>query len=343
MVRTYLQLTRAHTAPLETVPAILGALLATGGQITFAVVGWAIFGLLYHLAGYGMNSVVDWQKGYDKLDRKKSHHPLNRGALTLNRAYLFVGGLFVLLLALGVGLAWGEYLALAIMALGAIMGVTYNLAGKITTLKFIPISIAHTTVFIIPYVALGGDIFRYDFRLVTLYIFLWVVFQISVSGEIKDVQQRDESNFLRDTLGIRMEKRLNHLPDEDYIFFSSRAVNYSLALKFSTLMIGAIIYLFISGDIIRFTEENILWLAVWGLMMIPTAAFTVMLVRSGIYYRSWRINMMARIELLTMFILIASLTPAIGLGAVVTLIVVSLVWVLALNRIEWGTWLAPDV
>lgn len=347
MVKEYLRLTRAHTAPLETVPAILGALLATGGQVSIPVVLWGVYGLLYHLAGYGMNSLVDWEKGYDKNDPHKQHHPLNRGTLSPREARLLVGGLLLTGVVLGVGLAWSEPLALAFIALGAVTGVMYNVVGKVTQYKFIFISIAHTTVFIVPYLAMGGNIFDIGFRLAVLYVFLWVVFQISVSGEIKDILELDEENFLRDNLGVHIRKERFPPPGEpfdDTLTFSKSTYMYSWIIKLTTLILGAYIFMVLSGGpMTRFTPVSILWFTVWGVMMIATVTFTLFLLDDGLYKRTMRINMMARVELLTMFIFIAALYPVIGLEAVVTLIAGSVLWVLEFNRIEWGTWLAPDV
>lgn len=342
-IRSYLQLTRLHTAPLETVPALLGAMLATGGEINILVLLWGFFGLLYHAAGYGMNSIVDWMKGYDRLDRNKQHHPLNRGSIKLERAALFIVGLFFVLIALGVGLARGEYLALTFMVLGAIAGVAYNTIGKETPYKFLLISFAHTTVFIVPYLAMGGDIFTMEFRLAALYIFLWVAFQISVSGEIKDIHEIGESNYLRDTLGVTIKKRQFRMPDSDILIFSHNSRLYSLGIKCINLMLGAFILLTLIGSVFSYTPLSLIWLGVWGFLSVVTIANTTLLVRDGEYNRSNRIRRMSVIELVTLFIFISALYPIIGLGAVVTLIVGSVVWVLGLNRVEWGTWIAPDV
>lgn len=345
-IRAYLQLTRAHTAPLETVPAILGALLATGGEINAFVLLWGFFGLLYHLAGYSMNSIVDWEKGYDRLDRNKAHHPLNRGTLSLSEAKLAGGGLFLILFASGVGLAWGNYYALSLLILGAFMGVMYNFAGKETSFKFIYISIAHTTVFVIPYVSMGGDVFNMPFRLAALYVFLWVLFQISVSGEIKDIQQLDEKNFLRDYLGVNIQKDQFPAPDnldKDILYFTKPAYMYSSLLKLTNLVAGGYLGLLLVGSVSVYNARGFLWLVTFMILTIACVVYTVTLTRDGRYYRDWRISMMARVELMTLFIFIGSFFGVIGLEAVVTLMVGSVIWIVGLNLVEWGTWLAPDV
>lgn len=343
---SYLQLSRAHTAPLEIIPATLGALLATEGQINTLVILWSIYGLLYHLAGYSMNSILDWEGGYDKNDPHKQHHPLNRGSLSLLEGKLFGGAFFGFLCVFGVGLAYPEIPALIFLLLGAIAGVAYNTIGKEMKYKSLIISFAHTTVFIVPYLAMGGDMFAIEFRLASVYVYLWVLFQIAVSGDIKDILELDESNFLRDNIGVDIKKA--NFPSENYdndiLVFSRGAELYTGVLKALNVTIGGFIFLLLA-DVppFVFTELSILWLVVFGMMAVPIMVFTVLLVRSGRYYRSWRINMMARIELLTLTLFVAALYPAIGMGAVVTLMVGSVVWVLMLNQIEWGRWLAPDV
>lgn len=341
-IRSYLQLTRSHTAPLEMVPALLGALLATEGQVTSGVLLWGLFGLLYHLAGYGMNSLVDWEKGYDKYDRNKLHHPLNRGDLSPRRSHLLIGGLFMFVVVLGVALAWPNTAAYAAMFLGAVSGVIYNFYGKETDLKFIFISIAHTSVFFVPYVAMGGDIFDIPFILGALYIFLWVVFQISVSGEIKDIKEIKEMNFLRDTLGVYVFKNISGDLEKNYLVFSIKAKLYPMGVKGLNLVIGFLLFLLLTEDLSEGSSPPFFMILVWVLIVIA-GVYTLLLIKNGEYNRDKRIRKMAMVELLTLFVFVSSLYGVIGLDAAIMLMVGSSLWVLVFNQIEWGRWIAPDV
>lgn len=196
-MRSYLRLTRAHTVPLEAVPTLMGAALAAGTVWSIDVALWCVAGILYHLAGYGHNSVSDWKRGYDKNDPYKQHHPLNRGTISPDVAKSLVGWLLVITVIYAAALAYPDPQALSALALGVIFGVLYNTHGKVTELKFIYISIAHTSMFVAPYLALGGDPSWSPFMFGLIFVFLWVVFQISVSGELKDITQ-DESNLLKE-------------------------------------------------------------------------------------------------------------------------------------------------
>lgn len=344
-IRPYLQLTRAHTAPLETVPALVGAALAKGTLWDIEVALWGIFGVLYHLTGYGMNSYLDWKKGYDKEDSHKQHHPLNSGALSPSQGKIAVQILFLVTFVYAVVMTNPSILGYIILVSGVLAGVAYNIYGKTTIYKFLPISWAHTTVFIVPYVASGGSITSVPFLLGVLYVFLWVVFQISVSGEIKDIMEFQEANFLREILDVRVHTHAN--TEGGLVDFGTFSQTYTIGVKGLNLLAIAPVYLMLAG-VPLFSWEGVGLMAIGAILLLMGLSMMVVgqvvfLIQSGDYIRGYRVRSMAVIELLTLAIFSVAYAPAMGLPAVVTLIGGSILWVIAGNKIEWGTILAPDV
>ncbi len=338
-IRAYTRLTRFHTVPLELVPATVGAVVATGGLFNRQVLPWVVFGALYHLVVYGQNSLEDWKRGWDKDDPNKQHHPLNAGMMSQREASYFVYGLFALTIAYTVAIA-GNWIAVALFLTGLpITGSLYNTVGKRTRWKFLFIAYAHTTVFAVPYFAIAGTV---DTALVVgcLYLFSWVVFQIAVSGEVKDMAQ-DEANFLK-ALGSTVEPS----GDDYLVTFSRGAKLFSYGSRVVTVALGVAF-----GHLVarRYdtVESALAGLGLTELMLAGVGALSLVLtwsmLQDGPFNRTERIATMSKIEATSVLILLVAAVPVIGMPAAVFLFLGSGVWVMVFNKIEWGTLVAPDV
>lgn len=277
-----------------------------------------------------MNSLVDWEEGYDRNDRNKQHHPLNEGSLSVVKARVVVIGSTMFTVAYGVGLALPRQLPVFVLALGAVSGIVYNKLGKRTLLKPFFISVAHTTVFVVPYLSLGGKPSDITFLLSTLFVLLWVFYQIAISGEVKDIMQMDEENILR-VLGTRINMM------EDKVYFSYVVTVSSLLIKALTVGVGLFILLSLTEDLL------VLSFPVFIFLSVVMVNYSLMLTLGGSYRRGTRIRWMATVEMCTLFIFIIVLQPVIGYVGTITLMVLSSVWVAVFNKLEWGTVLQPDV
>lgn len=327
MLKSILRFTRAHTVPLEAIPAIIGASLATGEVFSLEVAAWGFFGVLYHLAGYGMNSYSDWKNGYDKSDPNKEHHPLNTGKMQPEFAKKLVVGLLVITFSYAIAITGAENLTsvAGVISVGVISGVAYNEFGKETWLKPIPISIAHTTVFVAPFVALGGSLSNPLFIAGTIFVFLWVMFQIAFSGEIKDFKQEEE-NFLKHMGAIDLPMVIAIPPD-------IRRTGY--ALKVAPVFLGV--------ATLRHTG------APWGGWLVYTVMaffcffFLAMLLESGSYIRDRRIAAMSKVEMLTAGMFCFMFSGTLPGYQVMAVVVVAYVYTPLMNSYLWGSPGSVDV
>jgi len=330
MIKECLQLTRAHTTPLEAAPALIGGLIATGGDITSSVILFAVVGILYHNVGYAMNSWLDWKGGYDKNDPNKQHHPLNNGSIKPLQAKWFVRGsfvlslLFVLFVYIDGGVSSNTLLSLAIVCVGVLGGLAYNIWGKETNLKSVPISIAHTTVFAAAYTYCGGSN-TVVLSILSLYVFVWVLYQIGVSGEMKDIMQ-DESNLLID-IGVES--------DGESIFMPHRANFIVYSLDLVMFIVGVVAIDSTGGGPVSFVTF-VVFMALRELM-------SSQLTSGGEYDRESRMRTMSIVEALSLMGFITIASGRIGAVMSVSVAFVSVIWVVAFNKIEWGTLVAPKV
>ena len=336
-MKEYLQLGRLHTAPLETVPAIVGAALATGTLFHEAVLIWGVYGFFYHVAGYSHNSCTDYQIGGDADDPNKQHHPLNDGRLDYETAMGYVA-----LLMLGLALysmtaiSYMQEGGLAIL-LGALVvaqilfGVGYNLLNNVTDFKFILITISHTLVFVVSYLASGGPL-NWVFLSLTVFVVMWVTFQISVSGEIKDIRV-DEHNFMA-RLGTRVHEHTSL--GDDRLYPSTSAIVWAIFIQL--IMASALLPIVVENSQSHMGNMMALLFLYFSMVYLGSR-----IIDTGKYNRNKRVSNMAYVELLALSIFVLAASPYIQEGIILGLIPLSLSWVVVFNNIQWDTGVRPDV
>lgn len=331
MIKKYLQLARAHTVPLEAVPTGVGAVLALGTVYHVEVLLFVALGALYHIAGYSANSYIDYKKGYDRDDPNKSHHPLVSGELSEARAKVFVVASVALTLLYGMWLSGGDIFAISILWIAFIMANSYNFFSKVTVLKPIPISVAHALMFSFSYVAAGGeniDILGAG----TLFVFAWVLYQIAVSGEIKDITT-DESNVVK-WLGTRVYEADGDRDGDRFMTSPPRVLILTIALKITPVICAMYIIAELNGHIY-----------IWWVMAIAQVSIYlgIEIVDNGIYIRLERIRSIATMELSMVAMFLMVISPLSNSWVAWGAVVLSLGWVIVFNKIQWGTVLAPRV
>lgn len=330
-VRDVLRLCRAQTVPLEAVPALLGALLATGGELTLAVVAWGLYGVLYHMSGYGMNSFLDWVNGFDKDDGNKQHHPLNRD-MDPETASAIVYALFLTTYIWGgVGVSiHGSWSGAIVLHVGVVCGVLYNVIGKATEHKYIFIAIAHSTVFLLPYIAISRTVDEIAV-LGTLSIFLWVTFQITFSGELKDLNTEEENILKKSGLELNTHKGT----EDPWATIPSVISLAAIIQRFLfTGVVGTLAIALGAG-----VEEVALITIIGGITMY----LSLDVAETGWYIRKDVLRHIAMIEIGSFSMFVIATLPVIGEQAGVLLISSSAVYLFITNKLLWGTLIAPEV
>lgn len=343
-IRHWLVFFRAHTGSLEAPIAGLGAAAALGSVFEPEVVLWALVGLLYHYAGYGQNSYYDWKNGFDKDDPHKQHHPLNTGAISPRIADLAANGAVVSYLAVTLWLVRSSLLAISI-ALGAfVCGIVYNLLGKKFTHKYIFISISHSSLFIIPY-ALYSAIDLFAVLILTALI-LQHIFQIAISGDIKDIGQ-DESSLL-DSIGIECYKI--GVFSKDSQEYKSKGFNIRCSMKavviviLLTLLQGSLsLYAVKKAALVVTIQEQLaalilIFIGIFSLLMLSGH-----IVKTGEYNREKRLRYISLREVVGFWTIYAALIPTIGLIGYVIALILSVCYVIIHSKFMWGTLIRPQV
>lgn len=326
-LRAWLVLFRAHTAILEAPMAALGAALGIGTFWDIEVALWAIFGIIYHFVGYGMNSYVDWKKGYDKKDPNKQHHPLNTGEINPESASKVIKSMMILLIIYAIILSNFTVGALLTLIIMVSSGVLYNYVGKEIQHKYILVSIVHTSVFVMPFMAYQSTMNIVWFG--ALAYFVHHVFQILISGDVKDIKQ-DESGIIKD-MGMRISETDE---GEEILDTDPDVIAVSYIISFIEVIIVISILLFYeSGPIVT---TFALLMAGWMIIEIDE------IIAEGLYNRKRRINAMSRKELAGLWMIFASFCTVIGIEAWLTMVVLSALYFVPVSNFMWGS-LTPDV
>lgn len=339
-MKKYGQLGRIHTVPLEAVPAAVGSLLAVQGDY-YAAVGWFIWGALYHFVGYGMNSYTDWDKGYDKEDENKQHHPLQRGAIKKSQAKAIIfSSLVAYTMVTTAAVAYsGNLSALVLVFAQAVGGLFYNYFGKETPLKFISISISHSMAFAIPYVVMGGDVFTDYFVMAFIFMIIWIVYQIGVSGEIKDITQ-DEENFLKE-MGTKVLKE--HDGGGHKVVYGDMVSPWGAGLTTAKVIIAAVVFV----STAEFGPGVAVDTAISGVVIVLCCVAMMnmdsKMLSGGRFDRGKMIQTMSSLELVTLTTFSVMLGPIIGYMPSVVIPAISFIWVVVFNKALWGTTISPEV
>jgi len=329
-IRQWLILFRAHTGMLEAPIAAMGAAMGLGYFWSIEVALWALFGLTYHYSGYGMNSYVDWKKGYDKEDEFKSNHPLNTGKIDPESAKKAIGVSFILTVAFALFLTRTDVLALSLVIVAVLCGLLYNYFGKITNYKFVPISIAHSLVFLIPYTLYNGHIDALGVVMFTA-LFIHHTFQISISGDIKDIAQ-DEASLLK-KYGM---KHISYNPSE-HLIESVKSKVYCdaiVVLQILTVFVG---YVYVYQDIS--TIEFMIMI----LLSTILGVISIGVYEQGVYVRSDRLSIISRRELNGYWLIYTLSIPIIGLQNYAIGFILSMIYLIILSKFMWGTYIRPEV
>jgi len=318
-VRDWLQLFRAQTAP-ATILLILVPYLTNASLFSWKTLAIGLFSLLAHWISFGHNSLMDTAMGYDKADSSKSHHPLVAGRISMTAAHNVIHwglcGLAVLAIFISLKISPNPTIALVSIFLWAIFGYAYNSGlSKESLLGFLPISVCFTAMgawgWFLSHKSLDG--FGW---LLLGYFFTTILFQISWSGHLKELELKERSNILV-KMGAKVERGY---------FEPGYASIYGGTLKFINVpILGSLIL----GE--NFTLDRLVWLS---LIVILTCRWTSKLIFRREYIRPKELRNMSIMEIFTIYAPIPLVLPWLEASV---LMLFGVLYFLAANRLLWGT------
>jgi 4-hydroxybenzoate polyprenyltransferase len=327
-IKDWLQIGREHTSAIEIGVFLIIAYLAGVPPVLWVV--YAVFGALYHYIGFGFNTLLDYDR-YDRFDVNKTHHPLNRGAISVQAVSRTLSILMLIGIAYFFVLPVINYsrapISLSVLIIsfimfgsGVIMGFAYDLFAK-EDKRFagFTISMSNTASAAGIYLVSGGtpDI---QISLLLGWIFFYIAFQIWIGGEMKDIGNSHEKNILAD-MGATVRA------DGNVMFSSMSGILYVILMMGRLVTLSLVLY--VSGT--YYIAIGVLPVAIvyYARLLLPFKSRKKLLATLGageyITYAS-------------MAIAITAFPAYEALFAILPFIVF-----LSLNRYMWGTYVAPMV
>ncbi|MEM3290261.1 MAG: UbiA family prenyltransferase [Candidatus Micrarchaeaceae archaeon] len=333
MIKEYLQLGRAQTASVEIGGFTIAGILSH--TPLWLIIIYAFMGLLTHLAGFGENSISDLK--YDKSDPNKQKHPLVSGKISLTQGWRFVLFLqtIVILFVSIIVVYRGTYLSLIPFLIFIIFGYIYNHYAKIhKVLGVFSISLSFASIFLTMAMLWNGSISLLIWS-VTIYSFLYVMLQIAILGEIKDIEQSKENNILR-----RLGLKISFINDKKYYIPSKLVIIFVVGLFFIRWYSLFVISLFtMFSYLIIFLIFNVATLIIYSYSLRHYSSI-------HIWNRNKELRNMGLLEAFTYVLLVIALSPVLGILATLLLIFIPMLWFIFMNKFLWpetGSSFAPGV
>jgi len=324
LIKRWLQVFRAQTAP-ATILCVMVPYLAARSLWTAEAL---ILGLLLvgvHWFSFGHNSLMDMAMGYDQADPAKDHHPLVAGTISPQTAHSVIywglciitvlAGLFTLCVAPNAGVAlFGLFLWIS-------FGHAYNDGlSKESLYGFLAISLCMTGA------AMWGWYLSHAAMstigvLYLAFVFCTILFQISWSGHLKEMEVQERSNLLI-RLGARLtENQAISLPKFD----PGQARHYGLVVKTANLVFGWLILL------ACFSVMRFIWVF---LLTYWITKYLHDLLKPRFYNRPLELFNMSMMEILTIYMPIPLI---LGAGTAIPLMTFGVLYFFAINKVIWGT------
>lgn len=316
----YLRLCRASTAS-ATICLVLTPFMA-GFYDVFSALILGVLALLLHWFSFAENSLHDYIIGADKKDPSKQHHPLLTGEISLRDAINFVHWstpiLAIIAVVVTFWLSPNPFWALVWFFMAYVWGSAYNLGlSKSSSLGVLPISItfaslgawawllSHPSMGLIGSVSVG-------------YVFFTILFQIGVSGGLKDMRMKERSNLL-----TIFGARLRRFKGKSY-FDPGDSIYYGYGMKFINLFLGGVLLYLV------FSWQGLISLLFFGSIALY---YLHQLTKYRIYNHNRELLNMSLMEVATIFLPILILVPLVPAIALMTF---GVVYFFGANLILWG-------
>lgn len=292
-----------HTAP-ATLLLVLVPYLTNAPFFDIKTLILAVYCILIHYFSFGHNSLLDsctvpkiGEPTYDASDPAKSHHPLVRGTISLHQAKNVIlwglSGLTTLIILFTFMVARNVVFAITSLFLFFVFGVMYNEGlSKESLFGFLAISICFTSLGAYGWFLSHNVLNRLGWLLI-FYFFMTILFQISYSGHLKELELKERSNIL-----VKMGASV-----EDGNFHPSYASVYGGVIKFVNVPI-------LGGWLLRvgygFDIPRLIWLSV---MIVLVCRYLFKLIEPRKYQRGKELFNMSIMEILTIYTPIPLVLP----------------------------------
>jgi len=314
-LKYWLQLGRAQTYPADWLLVLVPMLYGDRATLLQAL-AMSVFMFFVHIISFGENSLLDYTQGWDKRDPSKAHHPLETGVISVPDAMNFIhwGKTVLMLLGCLMVFWWSPNPVMAMFSLFMwyAWGTAYNLGlSKVTVWGFLPISMAFT------FMGAFGWYLTHEAMTPTgwwylAYVFTVILFQISWSGHLKEMGQKERSNLL-----IRLGARLI-----DGFFEPSWSLLYGLSIKAVSILI--------LSELLAPKPLEVIW---FSIVLVSVGGLVGLLCMPRTYDRPAELKRMSAMEVVSIYGPIPLMLPWTW---AIPLMAIGIIYFILVNKALWG-------
>jgi len=276
----------------------------------------AAYASLLHFLSFGHNTLMDYYE--DMKDSSKSHHPLITGEIGITKAHnLLHWGLiaiFITGILITIAISPAPLMGMIFLFLFSVFGQAYNDGlSKRSIFAFVPISACFTSLSLWAWFLSHSNLNFIGWVLIG-YFFMVILFQISYSGCLKELEIKEESNLL-----IKLGARI-----EDGTFKGGFAASYGIFAKSINLALGVYL-LWLSYSLMK---------TLWLLIVVAIASYlTYELVRTRKWNRDKTLLQMSLQEIAVLYLPIPLLLdPFTGIA----LMIFGVLYFFGMNKWLWS-------
>lgn len=321
----YVRFTRIHTMALTLGFFGVGYGLAGRQILSAEFLPWILMALLSHVFVFTHNNYVDY--AHDLKDPSKAHMPLVKGKVSLRDAKVIVVASLAGTMFLGAYLSNDKPLSLMFLTLSIFLTYLYNITCKRWIWSWVFLSLSYSTANAFSYFAYAQTV---DAILLLVLIYWWLLgfYQIAFEGCWKDIAS-DKVSFLK-----RMGSTFS-----DGVYTPSRLSRATGWIVVLGKLCSALAIVYLLGDTGLYIELTIIFI----FSMCYFSGKMLVIQDFNKLKRGKITGSCAAVEVLSYFLLVASLGGRIGLGGALFLILFPMAWFILFNKIMWRTWIAPMV
>mgnify|MGYP001626355588 CR=1 FL=1 len=327
MIKQYLIFSRIHTASL-TIPVVMISYLIYGRDL-WTLFLLSVFALLFHAFGFMWNNIFDYK--YDKIDKYKQHFPLISGEINIKHAIYIASIGTVLTYLFGTYITYHHLVSFIFMNMAILFGFLYNIYNKKMSSSSLYISMSFAS--LIPMsMYLNDGVSTIVSTMMFFIAFLTMMYQISVSGNIKDMEV-PQANLMK-KLGVRLFA--------NNIVFSNKAIAYSTVLRIMVFELIISLFYILS---MKITSVVILtaMLSIPSLLFIITMIYHIKMINHARWDRDAYLSYMSKIEIFNYLTFATIIIPVLSIYAYLFFVLFPILWFAIFNRIMWGTVSFPKV
>jgi len=325
-IRDVISFSRIHTASLTISIAIIAAVISHFDMEY--IILFALFALIFHGAGFALNNLCDYK--YDKGDPYKKDFPLVSGKINFDNAMMSDIILLMMSYAFGIFIVKYNIISTIFLSIAFSAGIAYNYLNKRSRSGPYLISISFS--FLIPYIMLDNYTNYPIIILYTLIAFFTMMYQISVSGFIKDIE----------TPQYNMMSKMGMKLIGGQIVFSKKIIYYAASLRYVVFVLGMLLFIFITYNM-HFMYIQIVYIGIYVLLQGIVAVLSSKMVRNQRWMHNIYLKKMSMIEMFNYLSLVFIFIPLYGIFYAIFLIIFPVVWFIIFNKIIFNTTIYPQV